>query len=150
MPQLPTGELPFAGPGLNIYGSDTYHMATMIGTYDYYLFTGDNTFLSANWARYQLAMSFITAKIDSTGLLYVTGTNDWGRLEQGGHNSEANMLMYKVLTSGSSLATWMNNASLSDSWLATAATLKAAVNSASNNWDPSVGLVFHDLYPYSC
>jgi hypothetical protein len=137
--QLSTGELPFAGPSLNIYGSDTYHMATMIGTYDYYLYSGDKSFLSANWARYQSAMEFITNKIDHTGMLDVTGTNDWGRLTQGGHNTEANMLLYKVLTTGSSLATWMNDASYSDSLLAKAAALKAAVNSASNNWDPSVG-----------
>jgi glycogen debranching enzyme len=116
-------------------------MATMIGTYDYFLYSGDKSFLSANWAKYQSAMAFITNKIDHTGMLDVTGTNDWGRIAQGGHNTEANMLLYKVLTTGSSLATWMNDASYSDSLLAKAATLKAAVNNASNNWDPSVGLV---------
>lgn len=141
------GELPWAGPGLSFYGSDTYHMATMIGTYDYYLFSGDNDFLSANWAKYQLAMTFITAKIDSTGLLDVTGTADWGRLTQGGHNSEANMILYKVLTSGSQLAIWMNDSDLSNSWLALAATLRAAVNSAST-WDANAGFVF--LYSVSC
>lgn len=87
-------------------------------------------------------MSFITAKIDSTGLLDVTGTADWGRLTQGGHNSEANMLLYKVLTTGSALATWQNDSSLSSSWLALASTLQTAVNSASNNWDTTAGFVF--------
>ena len=91
-------------------------------------------------------MIFITAKIDSTGMLDVTGTNDWGRLTQGGHNSEANMLLYKGVTSGSSLVTWMNDSSLSDSWLALAATLKAAVNNASNNWDATAGSVVHDSF----
>jgi len=37
LPQASSGELPFAGPGINIYGSDNYHMATMIGTYDYFM-----------------------------------------------------------------------------------------------------------------
>jgi hypothetical protein len=123
-------------------------MATMIGTYDYYLFTKDDAFLSANWAKSQLAMIFITAKLDSTGMLDVTGTNDWGRLTQGGHDSEANMLLYKVVTSGSSLATWMNDSSLSNSWLALAATLKAAVNNSSNNWDATAGSVVHDSFRY--
>lgn len=107
----------------------------MIGIYEYYLFTKDDAFLSANWAKYQSAMSFITAKIDNTGMLDVTGTSDWGRRTQGGHNSEANMLLYKVLTSGAMLATWMNDSSLSKTWLALSVTLKAAVNSPSNTWD---------------
>lgn len=124
-------------------------MATMIGTYDYYLFTGDNDFLSANWAKYQSAMSFITGKIDGTGLLDVTGTADWGRRSQGGHNSEANMLLYKVLTSGSNLATWMNDSSLASSWLALAATLKAAVNNPNNNWDAAAGCVVHYLSQFT-
>lgn len=115
-------------------------MATMLGTYLYYLFTKDDAFLSANWQKYQLAMTFITAKIDSTGMLNVTGISDWGRRQQGGHNTEANMLLYKILTSGGSLAIWMNDTTgLSSSWLAQAATLKAAVNDASNNWDATVG-----------
>lgn len=37
-PQQTSRALPFAGPGLNIFGSYAYHLATMIGTYDYYLF----------------------------------------------------------------------------------------------------------------
>jgi hypothetical protein len=122
-------------------------MATMIGTYDCYLFTKDDAFLSANWAKYRLAMIFITTKTDSTGMLDVTGTNHWGRLTQGGHDSEANML-YKVVTSGSSLATWMNDSSLSNSWLVLAAILEAAVNNASNNWDATAGSVVHDSFRY--
>jgi hypothetical protein len=114
-------------------------MATLIGTYDYYLNTGDNSFLSGVWSKYLSAMSFITSKIDSTGLLDVTGTNDWGRLSQGGHNTEANMLMYKTLTTGSSLATWMGNSALASNWTSLAARLKSAVNSPSLNWDASVG-----------
>ena len=138
--QASTGELPFAGPYINIYGSDTYHMITLIGTYEYLLYTNDMSFLNGIWSKYQLAMEFITAKIDSTGMLDVTGTNDWGRLSQGGHNTEANMLMYKTLTSGSSIATWAGNSSLSSSWASIAATLKAAVNK--DNWDASVGYAF--------
>jgi hypothetical protein len=36
-----TGEFPEAGPPLLQKGSDTYHMWTMIGTYNYWLFTND-------------------------------------------------------------------------------------------------------------
>lgn len=42
-------------------------------------------------------MKFITAKIDGTRMLNVTGTNDWGRLNHGGYNTEADMLIYRTL-----------------------------------------------------
>ncbi|TVY89802.1 hypothetical protein LAWI1_G008167, partial [Lachnellula willkommii] len=136
--QQSTGELPFAGPGLNIFGSDTYHMATLIGTYDYFLFTNDTDFLSGNWDRYKAGMKFITNKIDGSGLLNVTGTNDWGRsAAQGGHNTEANMFLYQALTAGSALANWTGDAASASAWSSLAATLKTAVNKL--NWDASVG-----------
>ncbi|TVY48327.1 hypothetical protein LCER1_G008126 [Lachnellula cervina] len=136
--QQSTGELPFAGPGLNIFGSDTYHMATLIGTYDYFLFTNDKDFLSGNWDRYKAGMKFITDKIDGSGLLNVTGTNDWGRrANQGAHNTEANMFLYQALTAGSALANWTGDAASASAWSSLAATLKTAVNKL--NWDASVG-----------
>lgn len=82
-------------------------------------------------------MSFITAKIDNTSMLDVTGTNDWGRLTQGGHNTEANMLMYKVLTGGSQIAGWAGDTSSEVSWAKLAAKLKVAVTK--HNWDASAG-----------
>ncbi len=111
-------------------------MATLLGAYDYYLWTNDNSWLSSIWSKYKLGMSFIISKIDSTGMLYVTGNNDWGRLTQGGYNTEANMILYKVLTSGSQLATWMNDSS-NTTWAGLAATLQTAVNN--NNYNTAVG-----------
>jgi uncharacterized protein (DUF608 family) len=112
-------------------------MATLLGIYEYYLFTKDDSFMSANWNRYKTALSFITAKIDSTGLLNVTGAEDWGRIGQGKHNTEANMLMYKTLTTASSIATWMNDSALSATWSTMAVKLKAVVNV--NCWDTAGG-----------
>lgn len=112
-------------------------MATLIGTYDYFLWTNDKNWMSMIYPKYKNAMAFITNKIDSTNLLSVTGTNDWGRLNQGGHNSEANMLMYQVLNSGSKLANWMGDAASSSIWSSLAEKLKTAVNS--KNWDPNAG-----------
>jgi len=82
-------------------------------------------------------MDFITGKIDSTSLLEVTGTSDWGRLTQGGHNSEAQMLLYRVLTTGSILATWMGEAATATNWTTIGELLKEAINVL--NFDPSVG-----------
>jgi hypothetical protein len=79
------GGLPFAGPAAFFYSSDTYHLATMLGTYEYILWTNDGPWINYVYPKYKAAMAFIIGKMDSSGMLYVTGTNDWGRLEQGGH-----------------------------------------------------------------
>ncbi|KAI9644747.1 hypothetical protein NHQ30_006774 [Ciborinia camelliae] len=148
--QQKAGELPFAGPPINVFGSDTYHMSVMIATYEYILYTNDQEFLTTYWPKYQSAMSFIVAKIDSTNLLYVTGTTDWGRLTQGGHNSASNMLLYRVLTTGSTLAKWASNSTLSSTWTSLSRTLQSAINQ--NLFSPSSG-AFSDsdtnltLYP---
>lgn len=116
-------------------------MATLIGTYDYFLYTNDKAFLSGIWDKYKKAMAFITAKIDSTGSLYVTGTDDWGRVGQGAHNTEAQMLMYRTLITASSLAIWRGEAALSKTWTGQAATIKKQINSA--YWDASAGYVLY-------
>jgi len=68
-------------------------MWTMIGTYNYVLFTNDTEFLLRNWDGYRKAMDFIYGKVDSnSGLLIVTGIRDWARWQQGFNNSEAQMM----------------------------------------------------------
>ena len=135
--QKATGELPYGGPEFSFYGSDTYHMWTLIGTYLYYLDSADKSWLDGIWSKYQLGMGFITAKIDGNGLLNVTGTNDWARGGQGGENIEANALLYRALATGATLATAEGNSSLAATYSGKAASLKAAVNSAL--WDASAG-----------
>jgi hypothetical protein len=115
-------------------------MAMMIGTYDYFQYTNNKSWLGSIYSRYLRGMPFITSKIDSTAMLDVTGVNDWGRFTQVGHNTEANMLLYKVLTSGSQIATRQGVTGSATSWMALAANLKAAVNV--NNYDAAVGYVF--------
>ena len=67
-------------------------MWTMIGTYNYLLYSNDTAFLRQNWAKYQLAMKFIYGKVDSSGLLNVTGLRDWARWQTGFNGSEPNMM----------------------------------------------------------
>jgi hypothetical protein len=90
--QSSDGSFPEAGPPLLQQGSDTYHMWTMIGTYNYLLYTNDMDFLLLNWAKYKHAMTFIYAKVQPSGLLNTTGTRDWTRWQTGWNNSEANMM----------------------------------------------------------
>ncbi len=134
-----------AGPPLNFYGSDTYHMSALIGTYDYVLYSGDMEFLTLNWSKVTSAISFIASKINQTGLLHVTGAADWGRYAQGGHNTEANALMYGTLKTGCFMAKWMGLPDLAAGWIERAKTLKAAANSTAYIWDPHVGYVSHIL-----
>ncbi|ACU74133.1 alpha-L-rhamnosidase [Catenulispora acidiphila DSM 44928] len=135
--QKTTGELPYGGPEFSFYGSDTYHTWTLVGTYMYYLYTSDKAWLDSIWSKYQLGMTFITAKIDSSNLLNVTNTNDWARGDQTGENIEANALLYQALTTGAKLATAEGNSSLAATYASKAASLKTAVNA--KLWDVSVG-----------
>jgi hypothetical protein len=72
-------------------------------------------------------MQYITAKVDSSGLLNVTGTRDWARWQQGFHNTEANAILYHTLLTGSKLAQ-MRNDSLAFTWTLQAARLSTTIN----------------------
>jgi hypothetical protein len=131
-----TGAFSESGPPLSQKGSDTYHMWTMIGTYNYFLYTNDTRFLEKNWPGYLRAMAFILGKVDGSDLLNVTGIRDWARWQQGFHNTEANMILHHTLTTGAKLAGWRGD-SASASWITKAATLKTAINQLC--WDESYG-----------
>lgn len=123
-----TGAFDESGPPLSQKGSDTYHMWTMIGTYNYVLYTADFDWVRPVWAKYQHAMSFVLAKVDNSGLMNVTGLRDWARWQQGFHNTEANMILYLTLTIGSKLATWLNETDLAKNYTARASNLAASIN----------------------
>ncbi|KAK0451160.1 Six-hairpin glycosidase [Desarmillaria tabescens] len=130
-----TGALPFAGPPLTLYlqGSDTYHAWTLIGAHNYYLYSGDNDWLGTIWTNYTRAVAFLEGKVDSTGLMNVTGLRDWARLGGGGYNAEGNAILYKasfVLLTASDLANYMGDESLSAAWGVNATALKAKYNEA--------------------
>ena len=91
-----TGALPESGPPLNQLDSDTYHAWTLIGTHNYFLYSGDIEWLQTVWVNYTKAVAFLEGKVDSSGLMNVTGLRDWARLGGGGHNAEGNALLYKV------------------------------------------------------
>jgi len=133
-----TGALPESGPPLSQLGSDTYHAWTLIGTHNYFLYSGDIDWLQTVWHNYTFAVSFLESKVDSSGLMNVTGLRDWARLGGGGHNSEGNALLYKVLINSADLATYVNDTSLGSAWSANATALKTTFNSAF--WDPKQGM----------
>lgn len=109
----------------------------MIGTYNYYLYTADTAFLSQNWDGYLAAKNFIYGKVDSSGLMNVTGTRDWARLGQGNHNTEANVILYHTLITGARLANWQGYADVAANWTTQATTLASHING--QLWYPSGG-----------
>ncbi|KAF2423396.1 Six-hairpin glycosidase [Tothia fuscella] len=147
------GSFPEAGPPLLQQNSDTYHMWTLIGTYNYMLYTNDTGFLIRNWPKYEYGLSYILKKVKpSSGLLHVTGTRDWARWAQGGNNSEANMLLYQTLTTASTLSLWHPSPkpAQSEKWSRLAESLYTSINT--HLWDENHG-AFKDnatdtkLYP---
>ncbi|CDM33354.1 CAZyme family GH78 [Penicillium roqueforti] len=134
-----TGAFDESGPPLSQKDSDTYHMWSMIGTYNYVLYTNDTDFLLENWASYLHAMEYIYGKVTyPSGLLNVTGTRDWARWQQGYNNSEAQMILYHTLQTGASLSLWAgDSANLSSTWSSQAVNLKKAINTYC--WDESYG-----------
>ncbi|TPX18807.1 uncharacterized protein E0L32_011486 [Thyridium curvatum] len=124
------GSFPEAGPPLLQQHSDTYHMWTMVGTYNYVLYTNDTAFLGRNWAGYLRAMAFITAKQTyPSGLLDASGTRDWARWQTGFNMTEAQVILYRALTTGADLARWSGAGdadTLAESWRRRASALRNA------------------------
>ncbi|THH04410.1 hypothetical protein EW145_g5548 [Phellinidium pouzarii] len=117
-----TGALPFCGPPLcDINGtkSDTYHAWTLIGVYNYYLYTGDIDWLQGIWTNYTKALQFLENKAQPSGLINITDTADWARSDRGGVDSEGNALYYQK-----------NIEALASAWSANATALKTAFNKA--------------------
>ncbi|MCO5997274.1 alpha-L-rhamnosidase-related protein [Actinoallomurus rhizosphaericola] len=135
--QKSTGELPYSGPMMNKYGSDTYHLWTLSASYDYYRYTGDSAWLTSVWDAYRLGVDYSLAKIDANGLLSITGTGDSVRILTKGENFTANALLWRVLNTGSELATARGDAALAASYANKAAALKTAINKYF--WDDAAG-----------
>ncbi|KAI4254785.1 MAG: hypothetical protein LQ352_002910 [Teloschistes flavicans] len=97
--QYADGGLPYAGPPMGYNGefSDTYHLHTLLGVWNYILFTNDVPWLQDHWGAYLQAFEHSLSKVDLTGLFHVTSNNDWLRPGMTGHNAEATSLMYHVL-----------------------------------------------------
>ncbi|KAF2031214.1 bacterial alpha-L-rhamnosidase domain-containing protein [Setomelanomma holmii] len=133
-----TGQLPYAGRPFPLILSFTYHLYTLIGVADHYLYTGDIAYLSSLWSKYKLALSFSLSFIDSSGFMNVTSPADWLRFGMGGHNIEANAILYYTINQGIQLATALNDTTSITNWTATAASIKTSANTLL--WDSAAGM----------
>ncbi|KAF4984596.1 hypothetical protein FZEAL_273 [Fusarium zealandicum] len=133
--QFSDGELPYAGPPYATRGSNTYHMWSMIGAYNYVLYTNDLDWLNKRWAGYQAAMDFLTSKVGSSGLLHADGQNDWARYVRQINGSAPNMLLYRTLETGAFLANLVpsDKGNLTADYTKAASTLAEAIQK--HLWD---------------
>ena len=137
-----TGQLPYAGVPFPPILSATYHLYTLIGGADHYLYSGDIDYLQGKWDAWKLAMNFSLSFIDDSGMMNVTSPNDWLRFGMGGHNIEANSILYYTIYQGISLAEALDESSdLISTWTETAETVKAAANE--RLWNDTAGM-YHD------
>ncbi|KAJ5889030.1 hypothetical protein N7495_009071 [Penicillium taxi] len=135
--QQADGELPWAGVPFKL-PSYTYHLHSLIGVSYLYRFSGDKAWLSRYWGQYIRGIQWALSSVDSSGLANVTIGNDWLRAGMGGHNIEANSILYFVLQQAQNLAEDLGYTSHNSNWSAIAAKLKLAANTLL--WDDAVGL----------
>ncbi|KAJ7754097.1 glycoside hydrolase family 78 protein [Mycena metata] len=144
-----TGALAYSGPPINAQGSDTYIAWSLIGTHNYYLYTGDLAFVQSVWTNYTKAVAFLVDQVDETGLANVPDSmaNDWGRDDAAGHNSAFNALLYQTLVTASDLATQIGDSALAAAYLTNSTLVKAAYNQLL--WDASAGMFRDNDLPNS-
>lgn len=137
--QNQTGRLPYAGDPFPDSVSFTYHLYTLIGVSDYYLYSGDLEYARGKWPAYKRAIDWSLSHIDESDLMNVTAPNDWLRFGMGGHNIEANAILYYTLNQGIQLGQAVGeDDSPLQSWAETAFKIKTAANELL--WDDETGL----------
>ncbi|CAL3972999.1 unnamed protein product [Diplocarpon coronariae] len=142
--QQADGRLSWAGPpfarflGLDFVFSFTYHLLTLLDVYDYYLYSGDLDYLTSHWPQYKLALAWSLDTIDDSAMAYVSSPNDWLRRGMGGHNIEANSILYRTLAVSLELADAVGDTAHRRRWTSAMAGIKAAANA--RLWDPAQNL----------
>lgn len=70
-----------------------YHLWHLIGTYNYFLYSGDTDFVVKYWTQFTKGLDRTLSLVSSTtGIVNVTGDQDWGRFTYGTERASASML----------------------------------------------------------
>ncbi|KAF2657971.1 glycoside hydrolase family 78 protein [Lophiostoma macrostomum CBS 122681] len=133
-----TGAMPYAGRPFPSIFSATYHLYSLIGVGDHYLYTGDVEYLKSLWPQYKAALNYSLSSVDESGLMNVTSPNDWLRFGMGGHNIEANAILHYTINQAISLATALNDTTPIAQWTSIASTIKSSANALL--WNDSLGM----------
>ena len=139
-----TGQLPYAGIPFTERGlqSDTYHLYSLIGLADHFLYTGSLDYVEGKWDQFIAGLNYSLSTIDDSRLANISYSNDWLRNGMGGHNIEANSIMYYAIQQGIMLGQAVGaEQSLLDSWARSAEGIKSAANELL--WNETAGF-YHD------
>ncbi|KAI4721338.1 Six-hairpin glycosidase [Aureobasidium sp. EXF-10727] len=108
--------------------SFNYHLFTLLGLHNYWIYTGDDEYLQNNWNRFKLGLNYSLSFVDETGLANVTSSFDWLREGMGGHNIEANSILKHTLDVAVTLAYAVNDTSHIASWTNASTAIATAAN----------------------
>ncbi|CAD0107956.1 unnamed protein product [Aureobasidium uvarum] len=108
--------------------SFNYHLFTLLGLHNYWIYTGDDEYLQNNWNRFKLGLNYSLSFVDETGLANVTSSFDWLREGMGGHNIEANSILKHTLDVAVTLAYAVNDTSHIESWTNASTAIASAAN----------------------
>ncbi|KAH0387860.1 bacterial alpha-L-rhamnosidase domain-containing protein, partial [Aureobasidium melanogenum] len=145
-----TGALPWFAQPVYVYPENdfinlgkvvfsfNYHLFTLLGLHNYWIYTGDDEYLQNNWNRFKLGLNYSLSFVDETGLANVTSSFDWLREGMGGHNIEANSILKHTLDVAVALAYAVNDTSHISSWSSASTTIANAANTLL--WDSTASL----------
>ena len=134
------GQLPYAGYPFSEQGtvSFTYHLYALIGVGNFFHWSGNQSYLDGKWSQWKAGLEWVTAQIDDTGLANVVDPADWLRFGMGGHNIEANSILFYTLNLGVTLARNQNDFTTADRWSQLATGIQSAAIPLL--WQPDIGL----------
>lgn len=137
--QKDTGELPYAGPEIGFYRSDTYHMWTLLATAEQVENTADTAWLQQVWPDYVAGLEYIRDKVGDRDLLFIDETNDTTHESRipDGEESMANVVYWRLLTTAAELADRLGEDELAEDVRAESELVAAAIDS--HLWDESAG-----------
>ncbi len=150
---------PSKTPDLCLSWSASYSLVLVSNVYQYYLYTGDKTFLARTWPALVRDLAWAAQQVDAKGLFNVSpsalGANDatdWNVEQIGGALTYDNALYYMALTDAAKIqAVLGSNApanagcpsiaalvACTQDYTAQAAKVRSAVNAAL--WNPKTGV----------
>ncbi|RMJ28618.1 Alpha-L-rhamnosidase [Aspergillus sp. HF37] len=139
--QTDDGQLPYVGSSpLGVAVSFTYHLHSLIGAFYYLRYSGDHHWIAGYWGQYKRGIRWAVSRVDDTGLANVTLSADWLRFGMGGHNIEANAILYYVLGQALELGQTLGDQADAEIWASVADGIKSAANQ--RLWDDGTGLYY--------
>ncbi|PIL35405.1 hypothetical protein GSI_02131 [Ganoderma sinense ZZ0214-1] len=134
------GQLPYAGYPFSTFGlvSFTYHLYALIGVGNIYHWSDDQSYIDEKWLQWKAGLEWALAQIDDMGLANITAPYDWLRFGMGGHNIEANSILFYTLNVGLELTRNQDDSATIYRWSQLAAGIQSAAIPLL--WQPDVGL----------